>query len=213
MHLGVCICALIPRVETRTRVLLLVHQLEAVKPTNTGLVAARCLPNSAVAYRGRAPGVMTTVGGSGGRSVGGSTGGAADQALDELRAAIDRESAGRQPLFLFPHDTATSLEAWRGSPRPLLLVVPDGTWGQAARAYARVARPLQLPCVRLPVAVAGAVRLRTPSRPDRLATLEAVALALGVLEGEGAEAPLLRVFRLMSEGTLRTRGVRIAPDA
>src|SRR5437763_3365703 len=55
MHRSLCICALLPRIETRTRLLFVVHQLEAVKPTNTGLVAARCLPNSAVVYRGRAP--------------------------------------------------------------------------------------------------------------------------------------------------------------
>ena len=41
MHRSLCICALLPRLETRTRVVLLLHQLEIVKPTNTGLVAAR----------------------------------------------------------------------------------------------------------------------------------------------------------------------------
>ena len=55
MHLSLCICALLPRIETRTRVVLIIHQLESLKPTNTGAVAARCLPNSAVVYRGRPP--------------------------------------------------------------------------------------------------------------------------------------------------------------
>ena len=41
MHRSLCICGLLPRIETRTRLLFVVHQLEAVKPTNTGLVAAR----------------------------------------------------------------------------------------------------------------------------------------------------------------------------
>ena len=55
MHRTLCICGLLPRLETRTRVVLVVHQLEADKPTNTGLLAARCLTNSAIVYRGRAP--------------------------------------------------------------------------------------------------------------------------------------------------------------
>ena len=55
MHRSVCICALLPRLETRTRVVLLMHQLEVDKPTNTGVVAARCLVNCATVYRGRAP--------------------------------------------------------------------------------------------------------------------------------------------------------------
>ena len=55
MHRSLCICALLPRLATRTRVVLVVHQLEANKPTNTGLLAARCLANSTVVYRGRAP--------------------------------------------------------------------------------------------------------------------------------------------------------------
>src|SRR5215510_6256239 len=55
MHRSLCICALLPRIATRTRVVLVLHQLEARKPTNTGALAARCLENSVVVYRGRAP--------------------------------------------------------------------------------------------------------------------------------------------------------------
>src|SRR5689334_14281839 len=42
MHRGLCICALLPRISTRTRVVLVLHQLEALKPTNTGILAAKC---------------------------------------------------------------------------------------------------------------------------------------------------------------------------
>jgi len=43
MHATLCICELVPRLEARTRLSLLVHYREARKPTNTGLLAARCL--------------------------------------------------------------------------------------------------------------------------------------------------------------------------
>lgn len=42
----VCMCALLPRVTTSTRVIVVMHQLEMKKSTNTGRLAVRCLDNS-----------------------------------------------------------------------------------------------------------------------------------------------------------------------
>jgi DTW domain-containing protein YfiP len=189
LHRSLCICALLPRLDTRTRVLLVVHQLEATKPTNTGLLAARCLVNSAVAYRGRGP-----------------DGAAAPDALDPT------EGRDVEPMMLFPHPDATPLDAWRGTGKPLVLVVPDATWGQAARARRRGALRA-LPCVSLPPDAIAALRaarpdarLRWPTHPDRLATLEALALALGILEGPGVRDALLHVYRVMADRTLWTNG-------
>jgi DTW domain-containing protein YfiP len=194
MHRSLCICALLPRLETRTRVVILLHQLEAVKPTNTGLLAARCLPNSAVVHRGRAP-EATGVGP-----------GLEEQAA-RLAAAIP---AGARPAFLFPHASAVPLFDWRARSggAPLALVVPDGTWRQAAHAYARLSRVVDWPCVTLaaarPAETGG--RLRNAARPGRLATLEALAFALGELEGPHVEDALLYVFRVMTDRTLWTNG-------
>ena len=189
MHRSLCICSLLPRLETRTRVVLIVHQLEAVKPTNTGLVAARCLPSSTVVYRGRPP-----------EGIG---------ATPDWPAAVAAAAAGAQPLVLYPHPSATPLEAWRSRTEAVALVVPDGTWAQATRIHARVAaRAGDPPCVSLPASRTGK-RLRAARSPHQMATLEAVALALGILEGPEVEAALLRVFRIMTERTLWTNG-RIA---
>jgi DTW domain-containing protein len=195
LHTSVCICGLLPRIDTRTHVVLVVHQLEARKPTNTGLLAARCLQNATVAYRGRslsddAPGLT-----DGGALV----------------------PPGARPLILYPHDGALPIEAFRQSPTPLALIVPDGTWRQAARTRTRVAALLgdeaAAPCVTVgPAAPSVPRRLRLGARPERLATLEALALALGVLEGPEVEAELLHVFRVMTERTLWTNG-RVAADA
>jgi DTW domain-containing protein YfiP len=198
MHRSLCICALLPRLETRTRVVLLLHQLEVVKPTNTGVVAARCLPNSAVVYRGRAPDATE------------GTGPDLDEQAALLAAAVP---AGARAAFLFPHVQAISLAAWRASAgdAPLALIVPDGTWRQAAHAYARMrgrGDVADWPCVKLSdprVAETGG-RLRVATRPGRLATLEALALALGELEGAAVEAALLHVFRVMTDRTLWSNG-------
>jgi DTW domain-containing protein YfiP len=187
MHRSLCICALLPQIATRTRVLLVLHQLETRKTTNTGVVAARCLTNSAVVYRGRAP---------------------AGVEAETLEATLAREVT---PVLLFPHASATPLADWPRADGPTVLVVPDGTWAQAARARRREAALARLPCVSLPDATAGVSRLRAASRPGRLATLEAVAIALGLLEGPEVAEALMRVYRIMTERTLWTNG-RLAAD-
>jgi DTW domain-containing protein YfiP len=207
MHQSLCICALLPRLETRTRVVLLLHQLEVVKPTNTGLVAARCLVNSAVVYRGRAPGgdAAEPEARDGGPSL-----------SDQARRLAAELPAGSRAALLFPHPSAVPLDAFAPDGAPVALVVPDGTWSQAARARSRLAPALALPCVTLPTGGADDAgspgRLRTPTRPGRLATLEALARALGVLEGPAIEAELLRVYRVMTDRTLWTNG-RLSRDA
>jgi DTW domain-containing protein YfiP len=198
MHRSLCICGLLPRLETRTRVVLLLHQLEAIKPTNTGLLAARCLTNSAVVYRGRAPDAPGGVGPD------------LDAQAARLAAAIP---AGARAAFFFPHEQAIPLHEWRAraAGAPLALVVPDGTWRQAAHARARLSRVLDWPCVTLaaPQRTETGGRLRAAARPGRLATLEALAFALGELEGPAVEEALLHVFRVMTDRTLWSNG-RIA---
>jgi DTW domain-containing protein YfiP len=39
MHSSLCVCALIPTLETRTRLVLVIHRAEDRKPTNTGRLA------------------------------------------------------------------------------------------------------------------------------------------------------------------------------
>jgi DTW domain-containing protein len=198
MHRSLCICALLPRIETRTRLLFILHQLEANKPTNTGLLAARCLTNSAVVYRGRSPADAAEF--------------TLPRDLQPVSTAAIDDVAGAQRLILYPHPSATPLSEWRGRSEPIVLLVPDGTWRQAARTRARLAPdPRAIPCVSLPASV-DRRRLRTAITPGRLATLEAVAHALGILEGPEVEAELLRLYRIMTERTLWTNGRIDAAD-
>ena len=223
MHRSLCICALLPRLETRTRVVLLLHQLEVQKTTNTGVVAARCLPNSAIVYRGRSPDeasdAASDAAASGATSAARSHAGAsATEQVERLAAAIP---AGTRAAFLFPHASATPLDEWRVHGAPVTLIVPDGTWSQASRAFSRLGRALALPCVTLADRAGGigAVgdacaggRLRVSTGAGRLATLEALAYALGLLEGPEVEAALMRAFRVMTDRTLWTNG-RLAREA
>lgn len=188
MHRSLCICALLPRIATRTRVVVVLHQLEAAKTTNTGALASKCLENSALVYRGRAP-----------------DGSPADPLEDQL-------SIEAEPLLLYPHSSATPLSAWRGTTKPVTLFVPDGTWPQAVRTCRRLRARVEIPCVSLPAPAIAVDRLRNSGSPDRLATLEAVALALGILEGPAVCDALMRVYRIMTERTLWTNGRVSATD-
>jgi DTW domain-containing protein YfiP len=184
MQHGSCLCASIPRVETRTRVVLLLHRVEDRKTTNTGRLAVACLPNSEVILRGEegkpTPPFVAT--------------------------------PGTQPLVLFPHADAVPLERDVATGLPVTLLVPDGTWRQAAKVRNRVAGLASVPCVSLPRGEASAYRLRSGVHDGGLSTMEAIARALGVLEGPHVERALLDLFRTMVARSLRARGVLASAD-
>jgi DTW domain-containing protein YfiP len=174
---GLCVCALIPAppLATRTRVVLIVHRDEARKPTNTGLLALRCLANGEVVVRGRP---------------------------DEPEPAITT-APGTRAVVLFPSDDAVQLDRIEG---PITLFVPDGTWRQAAKVRRRVPSLRDVPCATLPPGEPSRYRLRAEPVAGGLATFEAIARALAVLEGPAIRAQLEPVFDAMVERTLWSRG-------
>jgi DTW domain-containing protein YfiP len=179
MHQSLCVCALVPRVETRTRLVLFIHRAEVRKPTNTGLLAALCLPNHEVVIRGH---------------------------VESPSAPFAWDPAQSQPLLLFPHEDAAPLDAHRRDARPVTLIVPDGTWRQASKVRNRVPGLRDVPCVALPRGAPSTYRLRAEAHDTGLATIEAIARAMGVLEGAHVERALLHVFHAMVERTLWSRG-------
>jgi DTW domain-containing protein YfiP len=187
VHDGLCFCAHLPRIATRTRVVVVTHRAEDRKSTNTGRLAALCLANSAVVVRG------------------GQDDPAAAQA-DAVRAFAHPAGNDAQPLLLFPADGAIPLAQFATFSRPITLVVPDGTWGQAAKVKARFAGLRAAPSVMLLAGAPSAYRLRAQAHERGLSTIEAIARALGLLEGRAIEEALLRVQRALVERTLWTRG-------
>lgn len=181
MHMTLCICALLPRLAPRTRLALLVHHREATKPTNTGQLAARCLARSS-----------TTVIG----------------ARDQV-TVLPRVESGEQALLLYPAEDAVSIADYANSDQPIVLFVPDGSWRQAHKMRRRQPGLAKLPCVVLPELAATSYRLRSEHHEGGLATLEAIARALRILEGDAGlavETALLDIFKIMVERTLWLRG-------
>jgi DTW domain-containing protein YfiP len=178
---ALCICSLFPRLETRTRLVLVIHRYEDRKPTNTGRLATESLVNSEVVVRGHEA---------------------------QPSGPIPLPS-GAQPLLLFPSEDAVPIERFATSGAPVTLFVPDGTWRQASKVRKRVPGLRDIPCVSLPRGAPSTYRLRVDAHEEGLGTIEAIARAFGVLEGARGPAvreALERVFHVMVERTLWSRG-------
>lgn len=86
------------------------------------------------------------------------------------------------------------------------LVVPDGTWAQSRRMVRRVPGLLELPRLHLPDLPAPRSRLRRPTTPEGMATLEAIAAAVALLESPAAADHLLELYARLVERVWVLRG-------
>jgi len=168
-------------VETRTRVVVLMHSKERVRMSNSARLAALFLAGGEVRIRG-----------------------AKGRPLDPEGV----RSAEHYNVVLFPSADADVLDSGWSPPddRPVNLIVPDGNWGQVRRLVRREPALAGLPHLRLPAGPPSRFRLRSQPRADGLATFEAIARALGCFEGAAVQTPLDYVFDVMVERTLWTRG-------
>lgn len=183
-----CFCADLPRLETRTRVVVLMHHREEGKPSNTGRLAELCLANAEVRIRG-------------------------DHTRPMSREGL--EDPTREMLLLYPSEDATelSVDFVRGLERPVTLLVPDGNWGQASKVRKRDPAAKAARAVKLPMESPSRYRLRREHLAEGLATFEAIARAMGYLEGPDTRARLEAAFLTMVERVLLARGQRRDPNA
>ncbi len=181
MHMLLCICPTIPRYTLATRLILVMHHRELHKPTATGPLALEALVNSELRVHGHR-----------------------DRPLD----CSDLDTPDRRTLLLYPGEDASVLnrELLERDSRPVTLVVPDGTWGQAARMGRRLPGVGHAEMVRLPEGPPTSWGIRREHHPQGLATFEAIARAFGIIESPLVQAGLEELFRLMVERTLQARG-------
>ncbi len=171
---------MLPRLELATRIELVMHHRETDKPTATGELALKCLAHGRLHVHGEA-----------------------DAALD----LSELHDPHRRLWLLFPSDEAVvmSRELVAADPRPVTLVVPDGSWRQASKMARRIPGLETAQHVVLPLGAPSSYRLRHEPRRDGLATFEAIARALGILEGADVQLRLEAVFHQMVTQTLQTR--------
>lgn len=181
LHRTLCICEFIPSLELKTKLTLIVHVKELKRTTNTGTLAVKALLNSQALVRGRM-----------------------HEPLD-LSSLLDPRY---RPVLLYPADDAVELNSdfVKLSPLPIHLIVPDGNWRQASKVHYRHAEIRDIPRVKIKSPKDETRRLRAEPTPEGMATLQAIAYALGVIEGESAQIPLLQLYKLKLERTLQGRG-------
>jgi DTW domain-containing protein YfiP len=172
----VCYCAALPRIETRTRVVILQHPRERDMPIGTARMASLCLPGAEL-------------------HVGMRWGGSAALA----RALQD---TARPPILLYPGPGARDI--LREPPAgPVTLVVVDGTWSQAKTVVRD--NPVLQALPRYAFATPEPSQYRIRREPDEayVSTIEALMHVLGVLEGDAAKfRRLLDPLRAMVDAQL-----------
>jgi DTW domain-containing protein len=185
--LTLCMCAEVPRLDLRTKVALVIHYRELSRSSNTGLLALQSLVNSELRIRGDSR-----------------------EALD----LSDLLSPRYRTLLFYPSADALELDrelVCRDS-RPIQLIVPDGTWRQARKIHSRHPELRNIPRVKISAANRGTFQLRAQSRPERMATLQAIACALRIIEGDLVAAGLMKLYHARVDRTLRARGLRWISD-
>jgi len=89
---------------------------------------------------------------------------------------------------------------------PRRLIVLDGSFRQARRMYKRLPELRALPEFSLPAPDVVPTRLRRPTQPDGMSTIEAIAAALSLLEGPELAAPLWALHAELVSRADRVRG-------
>lgn len=179
MHLLRCICHHIPKIDLKTKISLVIHHRELKRTSNTGRLALSALVNSEMHIRGR------------------------DHQPLDLSSLL---SADYESYILYPAEEAIDLENLSPQ-KPVQLIVADGNWRQAGKLHRRHSELKHLPLVRISEANLAKHKLRKEHFAEGFSTLEAIAMALGILEGKDVKEKLMELYRAKLEVTLVGRGV------
>lgn len=181
MHKNLCVCSFIKPMTLNTKVVLVTHVREYVKVSGTGPLALECLPNSELLIHGRR-----------------------ENALDLNRFV----SPERRAFILFPRPDAVPLtrESVESDSRPITLLVPDGNWSQASKMARRLPGVEHFTNVTLAPSQQTRWGLRKETHSGGLATFEAIARAVGIIESQEAQQKMETLFDEMVSRTKRLRG-------
>lgn len=175
-----CLCALIPSLDSRTRVLVLQHPSEVNHALNTARLAVLGLRNAQVRV---------------------------GEVFNDLASLLNLP--GYQPRLLFPGEGAEVVAPMPGSALPTLLVVPDGTWRKARKLLHLNPLLAALPKVTLGDVPVSRYRLRKAPAPEALSTLESIVQTLNVLEAPADFNALLRPFDALIDRQIEAMGEEI----
>lgn len=176
-----CLCIHIPALPNRTRVLILQHPDEAKHPLNTARLALLGLRRAELWVGESFP------------------------ALSDAITSMERA------LLLFParHESQRASLAEHDRHGACLLIVPDGTWRKARKIIQANPVLTTLPHLSLPPGDPSQYRIRRAPEPAAVATVEAVARALAMLEPGQDFQPLLKPFHVLVDQQIRAMGEEV----
>lgn len=172
-----CMCHLKPSVPTRAGVCLLMGDIEALKPSNTGWLVADVVADTFAFAWSRTE-------------------------TDPALLALLRDPQW-QPYVVFPGEYAapervahtlhaSDASGERAGRRPLFILL-DGTWAEARKMFGRSPYLAALPVLSLRPEALSAYKLRRARRDDHLCTVEVAALCFA-LAGEPVAAQTLTAY-------------------
>jgi DTW domain-containing protein YfiP len=164
----ICICPILPTVQTQAEFLIMRHIREANRPSNTGRLVALAMPNSRIVSCG------------GGVRIG--------------LSFLDEKLLRRPGTWLLWPDGTNSGSDMSAITPPERVVVLDATWRQARRLYSRMPVLPTMPRLALPAPARYRNRMREQHRSDGMSTIEAVAAAVTKLEGAEVAEPLEMLY-------------------
>lgn len=187
MRQELCICPDIPVLQTATRVILIISRREYGVPTNTGRLANLALTNSTVLLRGD---------------------------MERPYDLNDHLGPEGSNLVFYPSEDAVILTPEYAQKRgPCTLIFPDGNWRGAGKMCRRDPVLAVLPKVKLPPGPPSNYRVRKETKEEGLATIEAIARALGIVESADTQRQLDNLLKLMADRTMASRGLyKLAPS-
>jgi DTW domain-containing protein YfiP len=174
-----CLCRLIPEVHTTVEVVIVRHRIEFWRSSGTGRIAALALGCCRMLQL--------------------------DDDFDPVNAELGQLN---DACLLYPDGSESVPSVLGGAARPSHLVVLDGSWRQARRMLKRLPALWLIPRLSLPDKPDPPLRLRTGRSARERSTLESIADAMALLEGEAVSRTLHGVHQLFVERSLRMRGRR-----
>src|SRR3989338_2262880 len=182
LHIDRCICDSIPNLTLKTKITLVIHTKELKRTTNTGRLAIKALTNREMRIRGL------------------------DHEAMDLR---DLFTPNYRTLLFYPADDAIELtkDLVLESDLPIQLIVPDGNWRQASKVHYRHPELKDIPRVKISTPNLATAHIRPETTEAGMATLEAIAAALGIIEGEAVKLELMKLFNKKLDATLLGRGI------
>lgn len=195
LHPQLCACDERPRLELRTKIIVLQNNKERNKPTNTGRMLPQILVGCELHYVGvrdlefdSAPLCRPD-----------------HEYLLIFPRVIDPEGRAPEPAPIL--DVATFEGRRAARPDAIqTIVLLDGTWAQCSRMSRRIDALATMPAYALPEGPASHWGVRTPSEPSRISTFEAAIRSIEIVEGPAAAGPMQAYFDRVAAAMLFMKG-------